>query len=55
MTVNEARDDGAPITTNWLCLGVLINLILWAAPNDLAFVVGYKTCIIDDAKRAVAN
>ena len=23
------------------------------APNNVAFVVGYKTCIVDDAKRAI--
>jgi hypothetical protein len=55
MAINKARNDGAPITINWLCLRALINLILWAAPHNVAFVVGYKTCIVDNAKRAVAN
>jgi hypothetical protein len=55
VAVNKARDDRAPVATYWLRFGVLIYLILWAAPNNVAFVVGYKTCIIDNAKRAVAN
>ena len=55
VAVNKARDDCASVTTDWLCFGVLINLILWTAPNNLAVVVGYKACIINNAERTISD
>jgi hypothetical protein len=55
MAIDKTWDDCAPVATNRLRLGVLINLILWTTPNDLAFVVGYEARIVDNAKWTIAN
>ena len=55
VAVNKARNHCTAVTTNRLRLGVLINLILRTTPNDLAFIIGYEACIVDDAKWTVAD